>query len=241
LNFADRDVANGHRARVLICDGHKLFAEALSAILSDHGLEVLAIATNGADALEVAIKERPHLVLIDLGLDGDGSVATGKRVLENSPSSKVLALSGQKDSITELEAIEAGFCGCLTKDTPLDEFMSSVEAALEGELVTSRYTRAEPAAAAEPGDKHATLLMEQLTGREREVLALLVTGSSGDDLARQLSVSANTVRTHVQSILMKLQVHSRLEAAAFAARFEPGVGANGRLRRRPPRPRFGEQ
>jgi two-component system nitrate/nitrite response regulator NarL len=127
-----------------------------------------------------------------------------------------VVLTALDDHPTVLRAIQAGFHGYLTKGTPVSSFMSAIRSVLDGQQVfpnVSRNGRSRGGA-----ERDARMLAEQLTAREREVLSLLVQGVSGNRLSKRLGVSPNTVRTHVQSILTKLQVHSRLEAATFAVR-----------------------
>ena len=116
------------------------------------------------------------------------------------------------------DALRAGFRGYIAKSTPLDRFVASVADALTGDVVSaSGYVRV-PTGTRSSSDRSFALLTSQLTPREREVLGLLVAGASGGSIARSLGISPNTVWTHVQNVLNKLQVNSRLEAASFAAR-----------------------
>ena len=112
-----------------------------------------------------------------------------------------------------------GFIGYITKDVSLSQFITSIEAALNGQSVIPHRTARSVAGAVSPEEENAALRIRQLTARERDVLTLLVRGTNSGAIARELSVSINTVRSHVQNILAKLQVHSRLEAAAFAVRY----------------------
>jgi DNA-binding NarL/FixJ family response regulator len=126
----------------------------------------------------------------------------------------VLALTAIDDQKVVSEALRIGFRGYLTKDTPVSKFVRAARTAVDGQVVYQQSLGAGPRRRDEPG----ALEGQQLTPREREVLALLVEGLSGVVIANRLGISRNTVRTHVQSILTKLQVHSRLEAATFAVR-----------------------
>lgn len=210
---------NGERApRVLIVEDHLLFAEAIRPQLEAGGIEVVAVVTTGQEAVVTAARERPDLVLIDLGLPDQSGLTTGAAILAEAPETSVLALTALEDTGSVRQALRAGFSGYLTKDIPVREFVDAVRAALGGQVVVSRRS-----ASAVTGDRDgsrnaAGMLAEQLTVREREVLLLLVEGASGEQISTSLRISPNTVRTHVQSILTKLQVHSRLEAATFAVR-----------------------
>jgi two-component system nitrate/nitrite response regulator NarL len=130
----------------------------------------------------------------------------------------VLALTALEEPGSVREALRLGFQGYLTKDISIRQFVDAVRTALDGQVVVSR--RSAPAVVGErpsPIDRVGRLA-EHLTGREREVLSLIVEGAGSREISSRLHIAPNTVRTHVQSILTKLQVHSRLEAAAFAVR-----------------------
>jgi two-component system nitrate/nitrite response regulator NarL len=200
----------------LIVDDHVLFAEAISAALQDAGLGVCATVINGRDAIHFLETDRADVVVMDLGLPDRSGLAIGQEILERWPETKILAVTALDDPKAVDDAVRAGFRGYLTKDTPVARFISSLEAIVDGQVVTphrlmSGGHRRRPA-------DDISLLATQLTSREREVLGLLMEGADGQSIARRLGVSRNTVRTHVQSILTKLQVHSRLEAATFAVR-----------------------
>jgi two-component system, NarL family, nitrate/nitrite response regulator NarL len=212
--------------RVLVVDDHALFTDAILPSLREMEWEVVAVVHRGEDAIETALREKPDLVMVDLGLPDMAGIAVGTRILEALPDTRVIALTGRSDPEAVKEAQAAGFHGFLTKDVPLPRFPEALSAVLRGEVVTFRRPVVESRPLT-PVDRDAKLLASQLTPREREVLALLVEGNDNAQIARRLSVSANTVRTHVQSILTKLGVRSRLQAAAFAVRHRV-VTVNGR-------------
>jgi len=200
--------------RVLVVDDHKLFAEAVQLALQKHGMEVV-IATSPDEGLEAAVREAPDVVLLDIGLPGRSGLELGKEILEAHPTTKIVIVTSLEDQRALQEAVKLGFHGFLTKDTKLPQLVRAIRDVEEGQLVVPHRL----AIRRRNGDsEEVALLASQLTPREREVLSLLVAGSNSSEIARALAVSPNTVRTHVQSILAKLQVHSRLEAVAFARR-----------------------
>jgi len=199
--------------RVLIVDDHRLFADALSAILTRAGMTVVGTAERGDQAVTTALATHPDIILVDIGLPDQSGLVVGNSLLAQLPEAKVIALSAIDDRRTIEEALRLGFHGYLTKETPVERFESAVRSVMDGQVIVPRF-------GGRPFDfdEDASLLAAHLTAREIEVLGLLVEGASGSEMAARLGISANTVRTHVQSILTKLQVHSRLEAATFAVR-----------------------
>jgi two-component system nitrate/nitrite response regulator NarL len=202
--------------RVMIVDDHTLFADAIAIQLEDVGMEVVGRATNGTDAIDEARRTEPDVVLMDLALPDQSGLSAGRAILEERPTTRLVVLTALEDRAVADEALRLGFRGYLTKDTPVARFVEAIGSVCEGEIVLPQRLRA--SARRPGGDADIALLASLLTSREREVLALLVEGADGGAIAARLGISRNTVRTHVQSILTKLQVHSRLEAATFAVR-----------------------
>lgn len=206
------------RAQVLIIDDHMLFAEAIRFALQAHDVDVVGIAASSEEALPAVRRLCPDLVLVDIGLPDGSGLTVGKAILQEYPAMKVLALSALDEPRAVREALRAGFQGYVAKDTPVARFIQAIDAVLAGHVVVPRPLAPRIAGARSAEEEAVALLSNQLTAREREVLGLLVEGASGQSIARSLGISPNTVRTHVQSVLTKLQVRSRLEAATFAVR-----------------------
>ena len=203
----------------MIVDDHLLFAEAIGQTLSSMGMTLVGIATSAGKALPAVLELRPDLVLVDVGLPDQHGIALGRAILEEAPDTKVVALTALEDDATMQDALRSGFHGYLTKNSEPEKFRRALESVSDGQVVFQhRVGRA--ATSGESVATAADLLGRQLTPREIEVLQLLAEGAASRDIAERLAVSPNTVRTHVQGILTKLQVHSRLEAAAFAVRHD---------------------
>jgi two-component system, NarL family, nitrate/nitrite response regulator NarL len=156
---------------------------------------------------------------MDVGLPEQSGIVVGERILQDRPETKVIALTALEDPQTVKEALRAGFSGYLTKETEPGRFERAIASVVDGQVVVPATVgkslfRKRP----ETPRTQEDLLASQLTSRELEVLELLAEGESSRKIGQSLGVSPNTVRTHVQNILAKLQVHSRLEAAAFAVR-----------------------
>jgi two-component system nitrate/nitrite response regulator NarL len=204
--------------RTLIVDDHTLFAEAVRATLQARGIQVVAVAANGAAALEAVASHRPDLVLMDLGLPDRNGLSVGAEIVEGWPGTKVVALTALDDPRAVKQAMRSGFHGYVMKDIPAAKFVDAVLATLGGQAVVPHRLAARVAGVRSTTERSVALMADQLTYRELDVLRLLAEGLPGDAIARKLGISRNTVRTHVQNVLTKLQVHSRLEAATFAVR-----------------------
>jgi DNA-binding NarL/FixJ family response regulator len=204
-------------ARVLIVDDHQLFAEVIRTTLLGLGMAVLPVATSAEDGLAAALRERPDLVLMDVGLGEHSGLTYGRKILDELPRTKVVALTANLDRRDVRESQRLGFKGYLVKDTSIKQFAAQIEAVLGGRVVLpGPGERVGPGS--DPSFRDRAVLVHRLTPRERDILALLAKGAGSADIARELGLSPNTIRTHVQNILTKLQVHSRLEAATFAVR-----------------------
>jgi two-component system nitrate/nitrite response regulator NarL len=180
------------------------------------GIEVSATVATGGDARALVARDRPDVILMDIGLPDQSGLAVGAEILASWPSAKLMVLTALESPEAVEMAMRTGFRGYLSKETPVSRFVSAVQAVADGHAVfpprSATITR--PSGSTEA----IWLLISQLTPREKEVLGLLVEGADGRTIAARLGISRNTVRTHVQSILTKLQVHSRLEAATLAVR-----------------------
>ncbi|HWL91142.1 MAG TPA: response regulator transcription factor [Actinomycetota bacterium] len=200
----------------MIADDHMLFAEAVQAALQGLGMLVTHIVTTGEGAIAEVDRAVPDVIFMDIGLPDQSGLMAGRTILERHPEAKIIALTALSDRSAVEEALRIGFVGYLTKDTPVARFVNAIRSAVDGHLVLPQ--RLSPTRRRTQAEKDIALMASQLTPREREVLTLLVRGADGRRAAAELGISLNTVRTHVQSILTKLQVHSRLEAATFAVR-----------------------
>ena len=205
--------------RVLIVDDHKLFAEAIEPALHEAGIDVIGVVDNERDAFQSVAEGAPDLVLMDIGLPQADGIEVGKNLLDRHPETKVLIVTARTDAGLVRQSMRAGFNGYVTKDTPVAQFVAAVKSALAGDVVVPKHLAQRAAGARTPAEEDARRRSEHLTRRELEVLALLTEGATSESIAARLSISLNTVRTHIQNILTKLQVRSRLEAAAFAIRF----------------------
>lgn len=205
--------------RVLLADEQSLFREAVRVVLSSEGdLEVVAEARDGVQAVAEAERTQPDVALLDANLPNCDGIRATNLILTRVPTCRVIVFSGQEDERILLEAMEAGASGYLSKEAPLAELIEATRAVHRGEaLVPPRMLGAllQRVIHRRRERDEAIKRMGNLTRREREVLALLAQGADNDLIAQRLVISPETARTHVQNVLGKLRVHSRLEAAAF--------------------------
>jgi len=214
-------VTDQQRIRVLFVEDHRLLADSLSALLRrEPDIAVVGIAGSVAEAKELA-RNRLDVVLMDYQLpDGTGAEAT-RAIKARWPAARVIMVTALTDDETVLESIQAGADGYLTKDRAAEEVVLAVRAAFAGETLLPRSVIAEiarrVAVSRERTDER--LMIEPLTPRELEVLRSLSEGLSTPEICERLFIAPNTLRTHVQNIMGKLRVHSKLEAVAFALRY----------------------
>lgn len=202
--------------RVAVIDDHIMVAEMLALTISrEKDLQLVGVAGNIADALVLVFREQPNVVLMDYRLPDGDSIEAVKKILAKFPETHILMLSGTGSPDLLARAIEAGCVGLLGKDRPIDDVLSAVRSAGRGELVirSDQFSSLLGQLRKSPEQK-----TDLLTARELEVLQLLGRAHSTEAIAEGLFISVNTVRNHVANILSKLDVHSKLEAVAIAAR-----------------------
>jgi DNA-binding NarL/FixJ family response regulator len=206
--------------RVLLVDDHQLLTGALAKTMAQESdIQVVGVAGTVGEAKALA-RERLDVVLMDYRLpDGTGAEAT-RAIKARWPAARVVMLTALNDDETILESIQAGADGYLTKDRAVDEVVEAVRSAHAGETLLPRSVilgiAQRVAAARDRGTERRQV--EPLTARELEVLRALTEGLSTPEICERLFIAPNTLRTHVQNIMGKLRVHSKLEAVAFALR-----------------------
>jgi DNA-binding NarL/FixJ family response regulator len=205
--------------RLLIADEQSLFREALRAVLEgESDLRVVADVRDGLHAIAEAERTRPDVALLHAALPGCDGISAIALIRERAPDCKVLVLTDDEDQGALTHALEAGANGYLTKESPVGELIDAVRAVHRGEtLVPPRMLgRLFDGLIRQRRDQDAAIrLMSRLTRREREVLVLLAEGAGNEAIAETLIISPETARTHIQNVISKLGVHSRLEAATF--------------------------
>jgi two-component system nitrate/nitrite response regulator NarL len=197
-------------ARLGIVGRHRLFADSLRVALEGHGMEVV-VTSGPAEAADVVGRDRPDLVLIDLDGNREGT-ELGRVLLERHADLKVAGITGAHDERALRESVRAGFHAYVTKESSVAALVAALRRALAGRMVRP------PRGSRRRVMRWRAVPQPALTARELQVMELLVMGEGNRVIARRMSISPHTVRTHIQSILTKLQVHTRLEAVAWARR-----------------------
>jgi DNA-binding NarL/FixJ family response regulator len=179
----------------------------------DPQLEIVGEAADGEEGVRLARQTRPDVVLMDLLLPKLDGIGATEKIRQELPDTQVIALTSVLEDASVVGAVKAGAIGYLLKNTEADELLNAIHAAAEGEV------RLSPEASARlVREIRSPQSPETLTGRETEVLRLLAEGKANKEIARQLGISEQTVKSHVHSLLAKLGMLSRTQAALYAAR-----------------------
>jgi DNA-binding NarL/FixJ family response regulator len=215
--------------RVVLADDHDAFVEGLGMVLSaEADLEVVALAGDGASALRAVVTHRPDVLVVDTQMPGPAVTELVRLVGQARPATRVLLLA-EDARLAPSSRPDPGGHASMSRAATARELAEAIRAVAVGGLVALPDPAAarapappEPAAEEPPvrpeRDDHAELLLRSLSERERQVLGMLARGWSNRRIAEACFLSLNTVRTHVQNVLVKLGVHSKLEAAALAVR-----------------------
>jgi DNA-binding NarL/FixJ family response regulator len=209
---------------IIICDDQDIVREGLELLLKlEADIKVVGLASDGAEAVEMAVSKKPDLVLMDLKMPIMNGVDATREIRAKCPVVKVLVLTTYGSDEWVLDAIRAGAAGYLLKDAPREEVLRAIRGTVAGK------TYLDPAIAGKVlgqavslNRKPSASISAKLTDRENEVLSLLARGLSNEDIARQLFLSEGTVRNHIGSIVDKLGATDRTQAAIMA--LQAGLG-----------------
>ena len=213
------------RIRVLLVDDDDLMRAGLRAVLSsDDAIEVAGEAGDGRAAIDECRRQRPDVVLMDVRMPDLDGIAATREVLALLPGTKVAILTTFEQDDYIFGALSAGASGFLLKRTKPEELIAAIHTIAEGDsLLSPSVTRRviERMAAQPVADSSAAKRLDELTPREREVLAAIARGLSNSEIAEELVIEESTVKTHVKRILMKLRARDRVHAVIFA--YESGL------------------
>jgi DNA-binding NarL/FixJ family response regulator len=206
--------------RVVLVDDHPVYRAGLARLLRESGVDVIAEVPNGEAALQAVEEMAPDVVVMDLNMPGMSGLEATRRLVAQSPATRVLVVSVSAQEADVTDAILAGASGYILKESPVEEVVAGIRAAAAGQslisprIATMLLQRIRDAAGAVDMD----LAPAHLSARELEVLGLMAEGKSNHEIAEALVISPSTVHNHISSILMKLQVENRVQAAVRAVR-----------------------
>jgi two-component system nitrate/nitrite response regulator NarL len=205
------------RIRVLVVDDHALFRSGVTALLSRQpDVEVVGEAADGLEGVKRAKELCPDIVLMDLHMPGTSGKEAIGLLAEEVPAAKVMMLTVSEDAQDLLDCLRAGATGYILKNTNIVALVDSLRRAFEGDSVVSPdLTGKLVQGIRSPASSGTPAALSSLSGRERDVLQLVACGASNKDIARRLDLAESTVKIHVQHILRKLNLHSRVQAAVF--------------------------
>lgn len=203
--------------RILIADDHPLYREGVARTLAaDPGLEVVAAASDGEEAVALALDLRPDLVLLDLSMPGAGGLAALQELRRAAPDLRVAILTASEEDQDVIEALKAGAQGYVLKGIGGDALVAAVKDLARGQTYVSPHLAGRMLDILRAEREGRAAAPQRLTPREEEILRELAEGKSNKEIARALSIQEKTVKHHVTVILQKLQVRNRTEAALKA-------------------------
>jgi DNA-binding NarL/FixJ family response regulator len=207
--------------RVLLVDDHDLFRTGLRNLLEEERIAIVGEAATGADAVSLTRSLTPDVVVMDLNMPGMGGVEATRLIAAISPLTRVVMLTISDEDNDVMDAILAGACGYLLKDSSIQDLVAGIGSAARGESLISPHIAAKVlqrvrATSAQPD--MAEMIRAELSDREIEVLKLIANGKDNALIAAELHISPKTVKNHISNILMKLQIDNRIQAAVYAVR-----------------------
>lgn len=213
------------KLRVLLIDDHQLFRSGVKALLARQAdIEVVGEAADGLDGVHQARQLRPDVILLDLHMPGVSGREAVKTLSDELPGTRVLMLTVSEDAEDLLDTLHAGAAGYLLKNIDAEYFVDAIRRAAAGDAVVSPEMTGKLVAGLKRPAAPPVPEKEQLSAREREILTALARGASNKELAREFGIAESTAKIHVQNILRKLKLHSRVQAAIYAV--EQGISKN---------------
>ena len=207
--------------RVLIVDDHDLFRTGLRNLLEEQGVNIVGEAAAGTEAVRIVRELAPDVVVMDLNMPGMNGVEATRHITSAAPLTRVVVLTISDQDEDVLDAILAGACGYLLKDSSIQDLITGIQAAAVGESLISPHIAAkvlQQVRSTSAVPQIAETIRSELSEREIDVLKLIANGKDNAQIAGELHISPKTVKNHISNILMKLQIENRIQAAVYAVR-----------------------
>lgn len=201
--------------KVLLIDDHEMVRIGVSAYLSTQkDIEVVGEASDGAEGAEMALALRPDIILMDLVMEPMDGIESTKLILQQWPEAKIMIVTSFLDDEKVYPALEAGASSYILKTSTASEIADAIRSTYKGQSVLEPEVTGKMMARMKENNR--TPLHEQLTNREHEILLLIATGKTNQEIADELFIGLKTVKTHVSNILSKLEIQDRTQAAIYA-------------------------
>ncbi|MFN2471853.1 MAG: response regulator [Gaiellaceae bacterium] len=206
--------------RVLIVDDHDLFRRGLRNLLEEQDIDVSGEAANGREAVAHVREDPPDIVLMDINMPAMTGVEATREITRIAPLTRVVMLTISDHDGDVIDAVLAGACGYLLKDSSIEDLLRGIRAAAVGESLISPQIAAKvlQRLRAAGSTEAAAAVRTELSERELDVLRLIANGKDNAEIAAELHISPKTVKNHISNILMKLQIDNRIQAAVYAVR-----------------------
>jgi DNA-binding NarL/FixJ family response regulator len=207
--------------RVLLVDDHDLFRTGLRNLLEEQNVMIVGEASSGTEAVKLVRELAPDVVVMDLNMPGMNGVEATRHISGLAPLTRVVVLTISDQDADVMDAILAGACGYLLKDSSIQELIAGIRAASVGESLISPNIASKVLQRVRSTSTHADAaetIRAELSDREIEVLKLIANGKDNAQIAGELHISPKTVKNHISNILMKLQIGNRIQAAVYAVR-----------------------
>lgn len=209
-------MSTGTAMRLIVCDDHRVFAEALATVLSGNGYHVVGVVSDPVKLLEMLRQGAADLCVLDLTFPDADGIEVAAQITALDPSVRIFVLTARTGAEVLRKAVSAGASGVASKERGIDEILTAIGRVAGGEIYCDDNLLRDALGLSGPAQAQAHFLASYVTPREHEVLTYLVAGMTTEAIGRRMGISKTTVRAHVQAILSKFGVHSRLEAVSYA-------------------------